>query len=621
MSTKFVPLTIPPGVVAAATKKMQSTNYSEVNMVRWADGQLPPQGGGQLAPIGGQSRYNFNFASRCKAIHGWYDLNLIYNIAYLCETNLYVDRGGQLLDITPSGGILPPTPPTEGGYGDGLYDQGIQIPATTAWTTSSLNITMQSNPGGIVPGVDIFNVTAWIAAGSPVNTTPYHVGTVKTFNGTLLVLNATALLGGAIGDVLNFGAYNEPRSINVDAAIDRVPDAYSLQNFGAILLAMTSPDGRLLHWDPASAPGTLATIVTPLTGSTVPHGRCFVVTQERFVQIFGSYLDGTPSDGGSFRRFAWCEQEDYTNWSYSDLTTQAGFMDIEPASPIICAVATRSGTLFWTGKKAYRSRYLGSPYIYSCDELADNCTPWSPQSMVTTSSMVLWFSQQGPYSYDGTSILPVQCTVRAWIDDDIDLLGVRAQACAVHVANFNEFWWFFPQGPQSNPGGYNTRAVVYNYKEGWWAQARCARSAGVTASYTSHTIMANGLVAYEHESGFIYNDCDLPWVETFDINVGTANLVTMKQMIPDIEGAIANVRYSLFYRNSRTLGLPELQTAPQPVRQDGYVDFRTTGRDIRLRIDLAVPAGQIADGVASDGSVYPVTLGQHLIDFVPRGDR
>ena len=162
---------------------------------------------------------------------------------------------------------------------------------------------------------------------------------------------------------------------------------------------------------------------------------------------------------------------------------------------------------------------------------------------------------------------------------------------------------------------------MYNYKEGWWAQARCARSAGVTASYTSHTIMANGLVAYEHESGFIYNDCDLPWVETFDINVGTANLVTMKQMIPDIEGAIASVRYSLFYRNSRTLGLPELQTAPRPVRQDGYVDFRTTGRDIRLRIDLAVPAGQIADGVASDGSVYPVTLGQHLIDFVPRGDR
>ena len=374
-------------------------------------------------------------------------------------------------------------------------------------------------------------------------------------------------------------------------------------------------------WNPASAPGTLAAVVTPASGSTVPHGRCFVVTPERFVQIFGSYIDGTPSDGGSFRRFAWCEQEDFTNWSYADLTTQAGFIDIEPASPIICAIATRTGTLFFTGKKCYRSRFLGLPYVYNYDELGDNCTPWSPQSMATTSSMVLWFSQQGPYSYDGTSILPVQCMVRAWIDDDIDLLQVREQACAIHVANFNEFWWCFPQGPQSNPAGFNTRIAIYNYKEGWWAQARCARSAGVTASYTSHTIMANGLVAYEHEYGNVYWDCDLPWIETFDLNIDGGKLVTVKQMLPDIEGAITNTLYSLYYRNSRSLGLAELQTVPRSVRSDGYVDFRTTGRDIRLRIDLATPAGMLIDGIASDGTVLPVTVGQHLVDAVPRGDR
>jgi hypothetical protein len=537
MSTAFKPLELPPGVKAMPTKKVSSTNYSEVNMARWVEGQL--------APVGGQSKYNFSFASRCKKILGWYDLTQVYNVAYLCESNLYVDRGGTLLDISPATPIIPPTPPSQGGYGDGSYNTG------------------------------------------PPDT------------------------------------YGTPRDIGADAAIDRLPDAYSLENFGAILLAMTSADGRLLFWDPASAPGTLAAVVTPLSGSTVPHGRCFVVTSERFVQIFGATQDGTAGagQGGSFRRFAWCEQEDFTNWSYSDLTTQAGFIDIEPASPIITAIATRTGTLFFTAKKAYRSRYLGAPYIYNYDELGDNCTPWSPQSMVNTSSMVLWFSQQGPYSYDGTSILPVQCMVRAWIDDDIDLLQVREQACAVHVGNYNEFWWFFPQGPQTNPSGFNTRAVVYNYKEGWWAQARCARSAGITASYTSHTVMANGLVSYEHENGFVYWDCDLPWIETFDLNVGGGKLITVKQMMPDIEGNITNVRYSLFYRNSRTLGLPELQTMRQTVRNNGYVDFRTTGRDMRLRIDLAIPAGVIIGGVASDGGVYPVTVGSHLIDFVPRGDR
>ena len=539
MSSNFKPLTLPPGVVAQATKKMASTNYAEANMVRWVEGQL--------APVGGQAKYNYTFASRCKAVHGWYSLDEIYHVAYLCEANLYVDTGGSLLDITPANGIIPPTPPTTGGYGDGLYNTG------------------------------------------PPNT------------------------------------YGTPRTIGNDAAIDRVPDAFSLQNFGAVLLAMTSADGRLLFWDPASPPGTLAAVVPPKVTtpvSVVPHGRCFVVTPERFVQIFGSYIDGTANDGGSFRRFAWCDQEDYTNWNYSDVTTQAGFIDIEPASPILCAIATRSGTLFWTGKKAYISRYLGIPYVFNYTELADNCTPWSPQSMVTTSSMVLWFSQQGPYSFDGTSVLPIQCMVRAWVDDDIDLLQVREQACAVHVSNFNEFWWFFPQGPQSNPVGFNTRAVIYNYKEGWWSQARCARSAGVTASYTSHTIMANGLVSYEHEYLNQYNDCDLPWIETFDLYLDSGfHLTTIKQLMPDIEGAVSNVLYSLFYRNSRSVGLPELQTPVKPVRSDGYVDMRTTGRDIRLRIDLAVPPGMIINGVASDGSVLPVTVGQHLIDSVPRGDR
>ena len=542
MTSQFKPLTIPPGVVAQATKKMGSTNYSEVNMVRWVEGQL--------APIGGQTKYNFSFKSKCKAIHGWYDLGATYHIAYLCESNIYIDTGGSLIDITPAD-MVSPSPPTEGGYGDGLYSPG-----------------------------------------DPLNPDP-------------------------VDDPDEL--YGTPRVLGSDVAIDRLPDAYSLANFGAVLLAMTSADERLFFWDPGGAPGSIAVPVVAASGKgEVPQGRSFVVTPERFVQIFGA---SDSINGGGFRRFAWCEQEDYTNWAYEDLTTQAGFIDIEPSSPIVTAISTRSGTLFWTGKKCYRSRYLGTPYVYNYEELGDNCTPWSPQSTVTTSSMVLWFSQQGPYSYDGTSILPVQCMVRAWIDDDIDLLQVRQESCAVHVENFNEFWWFYPQNGMTG----NTRAAIYNYKEGWWGQARMARSAGITASYTSHTVMANGLVSYEHENGNVYNDCDLPWIETFDLTLDSGfHLTTVKQLIPDIEGAISNVLYSLFYRNSRSLGIVERQTAPKIVRPDGYVDFRTTGRDIRLRIDLAAPPGFIIDqvnNIQSDGRVLPVTVGQHLIDSVPRGDR
>jgi hypothetical protein len=95
-------------------------------------------------------------------------------------------------------------------------------------------------------------------------------------------------------------------------------------------------------------------------------------------------------------------------------------------------------------------------------------------------------------------------------------------------------------------------------------------------------------------------------------------LITVKQMIPDVDGDVNNLRYSLIYRMSRSVqpdpnGFPvlvqERQTTPRKVNTNGYVDFRTTGRDIRLRIDLAGP------------QVNPVTVGQHLIDAVQRGDR
>ena len=539
MSTAFKPLEIPPGCVSTPTRNMRSSNWSEVNFVRWREQQLTPMGGHALLINPDGSPYRF--ASRCKRIHGWFDLTGEYHIAYLCEQHLYVDTGGTLTDITPADGMTAPAG-LVGGYGDLLY----------------------MNPP---PPDDL---------------------------------------------------YNTPRGIPSSVSITKIPASFSLDNFGSILYAMTSDDGRLLMWDPAV--GGQAVVQPPASGrGPVPHGRCFVVTQERFIMIFGSVQDGT-AGGGSMRRFAWCDQENPGAWDYSNVTSQAGFLDIEPASPIVTAIETRNGVLIWTAKKAYVSQFLGSPYIYNYVELSDACTPWSPQSMATTSSLTLWFAEQGLFSYDGTSIMPVACPVRPWVDDDIDPVAVRQLSFACHLGEFNEFWWFFPT--LNSP--YNSRAIAYNYKEGWWTQCRLSRSAGITSSYTAHPIFADDYVAYQHEvyGSTAYANASmpvvLPFAETFDLNLGP-RLVTVKQLIPDVEAvgivdpvsianAIANLNYSLFYRNSRSLGAPEQQSPPQPVRSDGYIDFRTTGRDIRLRIDVGP-------------TIQPFTIGAHLIDVVQRGDR
>jgi hypothetical protein len=162
VSTPFKPIEIPPGVVSTATKKMRSSNWSEVNLVRWSEGQL--------SPIMGQAAYPYTFASRCRRIHAWYDLNSVQHIAYLCERHLYVDTGGSLTDITPAGGIVAP-PVYSTGYSDGNYSDG---------------------------------------------------------------------------------TYSDPPAFGI-APTDQLTGAYSLANFGGLLLAMTSWDGKLLSWDPECA--------------------------------------------------------------------------------------------------------------------------------------------------------------------------------------------------------------------------------------------------------------------------------------------------------------------------------------------------------------------------------
>jgi hypothetical protein len=518
MSSQFKPIQIPPGVVAMPTKNMSSTNWAEVNLMRWVEGELQP--------IGGQAQYVYPpFASRCKAIHGWYDLAGIYHIAYVCEQNVYVDTSGALTEITPTGGWPAPPLPTQGGYGDMLYSAE---------------------------------------------------------------------------------DYGTPRSTSSILSVDQIPNMWSVDNFGSILVVQYSADGRLLSWDPGAAAGT---ILTRVTGS--PMGRCFVVTSQRFIIMFGTTEDGT-TGGGSFRRFAWCDQEVMTDWDYTSVVNQAGFLDIEPASPIITAMSGRFGTIMFTAKKAYLIQFLGLPYVYNYVELADNCTPWSPLSITSTSSYVLWMSDQGMFSFDGTTIAPIACLVRPWITDDIDPSNVREQAFAYHDAQFNEFWWFYPQSVATNASGdgWNTRCVYYNYKEGWWGQGQMSRSAGITSSYTVQPILADGLIAFQHELGNVYVNAANPFAETFDLNLASGTvLTTLKQVIPDVKGDFTNVQFSFFSRRTRSNGDTGFWSPPVSIRSNGYVDARVTGRDIRMKISVV------------GGIINAFTVGQHQVDAVPRGDR
>ena len=408
--------------------------------------------------------------------------------------------------------------------------------ATTAFASCNVtNITMQQpNPGWVQPTMDVYNVTKSL-----------HVGKVLTFTGTALVLAAGAENAAAAGDELMFDWYGGPRVVDSVVALDKVPSAYSLDNFGSILYAMTSADGRLLMWDPAV--GGKA-VVQPATSGRgpVPSGRCFVVTNERFIMVFGA-SDAT--NGGGPRRFAWCDQENPGAWDYTSVTSQAGYLDIEPASPIICASATRNGIIFFTAKESVQFRLQRNAlHLQLHGTWQQLHSVVTRRSISNTSSMIVWMSKQGAWSFDfGASIVPANPAsfVRPWSRRrHRPPASARASvACAVHVGDFSEVWWFFPAERRDQKHAVHLLftvqgGLVGNGRARWAAPPGSPRRTPRTRSWPTT------FVAFQHEvpCALIPPTCRCRGPETYDLNLNSgAFLTTVKQLIPDISGAVQTI--------------------------------------------------------------------------------
>lgn len=110
---KMYPIDIPAGVVNQLSKARRTSNWRETHLVRW-DGDT-------IMPIGGWVKINLPaFASKVRLIHRWMTNLGVIHTAYLCEYHCYVEVEGNLIDITPVGGMA--TPPNNiGGYGDAKF--------------------------------------------------------------------------------------------------------------------------------------------------------------------------------------------------------------------------------------------------------------------------------------------------------------------------------------------------------------------------------------------------------------------------------------------------------------------------------------------------------------------
>jgi hypothetical protein len=395
---------------------------------------------------------------------------------------------------------------------------------------------------------------------------------------------------GGYGDHLySYGAFGTARP-GQSRLLNYTP-VYTLDNWGDELRAMTSADGRLLKWNPAT-PATPAVAVT----NAPVNNRTFVITPERHIMLFGY--------AGKTDAFCWCDEEDDTNWLFTDITSMAGAFDLEPSSPIVAVKQFFGGIAMFTMAAIYIIRYTGMPYIYGYSELSKASVPLTQASIVETPEGILWPSVDGFWLCTGNTLLPVECSIWDWIKRNMDFPSTAFQAYTTDMSNQSEIWWHFVgnETEQFN----NSRTVIYDYRAKWWSMMRMGRSCGFVYGPDRYPIMSDGTKVYKHGSGWNYPGAEMPWAESYVMNLNQGEtFVTLNELQPEIVGNRDALRFSLYKQFDRTKQETEKKTPDRRVFADGRIQFRETAKDFRIRIQMV--------------EHEPWSVGPMLVDVKTRG--
>lgn len=571
------PIQFKPGVFRQGSEAEMSGAWYETNLIRWV--------GGVMRPIDGWEKIVFmngdavgtpfpGFASIPRKVHTWVTRDGIKRTAVLCEENLYVmTAAGEVYDITPTDKIQGPGDPTKGGYGDNIYygaGGGLANP-DQLYPDLVPTPPPPHYPDPLPPGHDP-------GPQEPLFTDPNGYGMQRP---------------------------DKPPGILI------VGPMWSLDNFGDDLIAMASTDMRLLRWKPATPAVKAAEVVArpPDTGTgdpgggSVPRGRCFVVTPERHVVVFGN--------GNKFNQFEWCSQEDIEDWKYDNTENSAGSYDLEPAAPFVTAVVSRYGVLAFTVTEVYLITYAGSPYVYSYAYLGNFNAPLAGDSITVLPAKTVWHASDGFWQFDGVNVAPIPCPILDWVQQMIDPAMKFRRCASIPIGVQSEVWFFFPERGALE----NTHFAAYNFDERWWSMGKLSRTCGEAGSSLTYPIMADpagGL--YYHEKGRFYAGLDeLPYAQSAAINVAAgAKQCTLRQGLVDTRSPAGDVQFWIGARKARIAdasNIQDIRLSLVPMRDRGRLDFRVTGRDAFIRIQ------SIRNGSE------PWTFGQFLVKKIPRGGR
>jgi len=460
-----------------------------------------------------------------------------------------------------------------GGYGGSLGPSYVTSLNGGINASSTANIVVASTTGFAASG------TIYIGT-EGITYTSITGGGTPSFNGITRGVNSTAAAHLSGDQVSQYPAtatgYGSPATTGVGIQLR----LWSQSNYGEDLV-FNPRGGAMYYWANNASSNVYdrgqiikaSTAVVAKTGSFTPDSTCpsvinFVLVSDssRFTFAFGcndptGVYASTTLDPLQVR---WSDQNTLATWTPS-ITNQAGGIRLSHGSVIVTAIQARQEILVLTDASIYSFQYLGAPYVWGNQLLADNISIVSPNAITTVNNVTYWMGTDKFYMYSGR-VETLPCALRQYIYTNINMTEAF-QFISGTNEGYNEIWWSYVSttgttstgengtGTAADPNRLIDRYVIYNHLERTWyygtwngttVRPRTAwldsplRAEPMSAiGYNSSGAYTNGGLVYQ-ETGVDNNETGTPvaidsYVQSSDFDIGDGhNFGFVWRLIPDV---------------------------------------------------------------------------------------
>jgi hypothetical protein len=272
------------------------------------------------------------------------------------------------------------------------------------------------------------------------------------------------------------------------------------------------------------------TTFTPVEVPTVAH-QILVSPNDRHLIAMGCDHPEVGLNKPDLLLVRWSTEEDAYTWNPLR-TNSAGDQRLSAGSYIINGMRTRQEILIWTDLGLWSMKYIGAPYIFGFDSIAEGLSIIGPNAAINAGNAVMWMDRGIFYIYTGqTQELP--CSLKDFVFGDMNYLqGYKVYAGHNHAVG--EVTWLYP----AEVSVENDRYVTYNYIDQVWTMGTIERTAWLDMGRASYPVAADRIhsLLYYHEFGDDDNGVPLPsFIESADIDAdGGEHFLFLSRVLPDV---------------------------------------------------------------------------------------